>query len=158
MGVSSVPWRNHSPSLLCVASAGIRTGDVCYRSHLPPLLSLKCKFEIGADYPNLCRLKGIAHMVRAQQKPVLRSGMATWRMGNLGGSKLQLVNSENLMFRSGWFPCCECVARFLAGHAFTLFTRPTIAEAPASRLHPCSVFAFAVIPRPLPALMISCPQ
>jgi len=35
-------------------------------------------------------------MVRAQQKSVLRSGMAAKRLGNPGGSKLQLVNPEIL--------------------------------------------------------------
>jgi hypothetical protein len=40
-------------------------------------------------------------MVRAQQKSVLRSGMAAWRVGDAGGSKLQLVNSETLAPHQG---------------------------------------------------------
>jgi len=42
-------------------------------------------------------------MVRVQQKPVLRSRMAAWRVGNPGGSELQLVNPETLK------TCCNYI-------------------------------------------------
>jgi len=46
----------------------------------------------GAHEANLCRFNRVTQLVRAQQKSVLRSGMAAWRVGDPGGSKPQLSN------------------------------------------------------------------
>jgi hypothetical protein len=87
-------WRSFS----CSGYASqTRKSELGQRRATTPTRS-RCRYRVrsasstvGTHEANLCRFHGVTHMVRAQQESVLHTRMAARRLGNLGGSNLQLV-------------------------------------------------------------------
>src|SRR5439155_24911245 len=80
----------------------------------------------GAHEANLCRFNRVTQLVRAQQKSVLRSGMAACRVGDTGESKPQLVTPETKgARRASPLTLHTCTTRECANSDCVCSNRPT---------------------------------